>query len=310
MKYTLLLLLCILSIHGFSKKVSIEKAKKIAENWGVMKMNRLKGDLDTNKKLHFVSNTDTSLYVFNFKNEGFVIVSADDHTYPILAYSTNTQIDLDHISPDLHDWLWYYADMIKFNEKEPLEKAIKDKWLEIDQNITLKSIQTTVPSLFETNNSNRWAYWRPYFNQAPQAQSQFYEAYNACVPGSIARIMKYFKYPLIGTGTGSGYNNDSYFTQNINCYFDYDLMPFRLTYCGNGTNNCNDGSFNIIPGTTQAQLDEVGKIQYTAGLAVEMNWIGMGDDSTTSTGTYGNTYDWVTDMADHFYYTPPTSSDY
>lgn len=310
MKILILFLLCILSIQGFSEKVSKEKAKKIAENWGAMKMNRSKGDIDMDEKLHFISNNDTSLFVFNFKNGGFIIVPADDHTCPILGYSTKNQIDMDNIKPDLRDWLGYYSDMVKFDAKETPNKEIKDKWLEIDEGITLKSIQMTVPSLFETTNSSRWAGWRPYFNQAPQAQPQFVEGTNGCVPGGISVIMKYFEYPLIGTGTGSGHNNNNYFTQNINSFFNYDLMPFRLTYCGNGTNNCNDGSFDIIPGTTQAQLDEVGKIQYTAGLAVGMWWIGMGDDITTTTGTYGNTNNWAIAMADHFYYTPPTNSDY
>lgn len=310
MRSILFLLLNILSMFGFAEKVSVEKAKKIAENWGGMRMGRLKGDLDTEKKCHFVNIKDTSLYIFNFKNEGFVIVPTDDNTCPILAYSINNYIDLNQISPMLHDWLMYYTDMVEFNKKNAQDKKIKDKWHEIEGGISLKSVQTSIPSLFETTNSSRWAYWRPYFNQAPQAQPQFYEGYNSCVPGGIARIMKYFKYPLIGTGVGSGYNNGSYFIQNINCFFNYEQMPFRLTYCGNGQNNCNDGSFDIIPGISQAQIDEVGKIQYMAGLAVGMNWLGMGDPNYIGTGTYGTTRDWVNGMAEHFYYTLPNNSDY
>jgi hypothetical protein len=313
MKFTLLLLFCFISIQVFSKKVSEEKAKKIAENWSVMKMSKSKGDIDIDKKIHFISNNDTSLYVFNFKNGGFVIVPTDDNTYPVMAYSNDNQIDLDHIELILRDWLYYYADMIKFNKKEPKEKNIKNNWEKIEACISLKSTQTTVPSLFESTQSSRWAYWRPYFNQAPQAQSQYYEGYNSCVPGSIARIMKYYKYPLIGTGIGSGYNNGSYFTQNINSFFNYDQMPFRLTYCGNGQNNCNDGSFNLIPGVTQAQIDEVGKLQYNAGLAAGMEWLGIGDTAKAiapPTGITGSTTNWISAMANHFYYATPTSSDY
>jgi hypothetical protein len=308
MKYTLVLLLCILSMQVFSEKVSKERAKRIAENWGIMKLNLAKGDIDTDKKLHFTCDPDTSLYVFNFVIGGFVIVPADDNTFPVLAYSYDNQINMDSNNPILRDWLAYYSDMIKFNSKEKPVQKIKNKWLEIDEGISLKSIQTTVPSLFETAQSSRWAYWKPYFNQAPPAQTQFNEGNNGCVPIAVSQIMKYFKYPLIGTGTGSGYNNNTYFTQQINSFFDYDLMPFRLTYCGNGTNNCNEGSFNIIPGVTQANLDEVGKIQYNAGLAVQMWWLGMGNPPNP--GTYGSTNNWVSEMADHFYYTPPTSSDY
>lgn len=118
MKILIFLLLCILSEQVFSEKVSKEKAQRIAENWGAMKMNRSKDDIDTDKKLHFVSNADTSLYVFNFKNGGFVIVPADDHTNPILGYATDNQIDMDNIKPDLRDWLRYYADMVRFNKKK------------------------------------------------------------------------------------------------------------------------------------------------------------------------------------------------
>ena len=309
MKYLIFLLLFSITVQGFPEKVSKGKAKKVAENWGAMSMNLSKDDIE--KELCFISKDDTSLFVFNFKNGGYVIVPADDNTYPILGYSSDNQIDLDHINPMFRDWLGYYADMIRFNKEEPKEKEIKNKWEEIEACISLKSAQTTVLSLFETTNASRWAYWRPYFNQAPQAQPQYYEGYNSCVPGSVARIMKYYKYPLIGTGVGSGYNNRSYFTQNINSFFDYDKMPFRLTYCGNGQNNCNDGSFDLIPGVTPAQIDEVGKLQFNAGLAVGMQWLGMGaGNDTLYTGTTGSTSDWVTGMANHFYYTPPTSSDY
>jgi hypothetical protein len=308
MKYILLFMICLFSIQVFPEKVTKERAKKIAENWGIMKMKHSKEEIDTDKKLHFVSNADTSLYVFNFKTGGFVIVPTDDNTCPILGYSADNQVNLNNVRPILKDWLAYYSDMVEYNKKTPLDKKNKGKWQEIEDCALLKSAQASVPSLFETAQSSRWAYWRPYHNQSPPAQSQYDEGYNSCVPNGVSQIMKYFKYPLIGTGTGSGYNNNNYFTEPINCFFNYDLMPFRLTYCGNGTNNCNDSSFNTIPGTTQAQIDEVGKIQYTAGLAVEMHWIGMGNPPYT--GTYYLTDTWVTGMADHFYYTPPTSSDY
>jgi hypothetical protein len=274
-----------------------------------MKMNKAQEDIDIDAIHYLAKDTDTSIYIFNFKNNGFVIIPSDDHSFPVLAYSMNNSINLNNINTQLKDWLMYYSYMVEFNKKERQKQQIKNEWVLVDNGVMTKSIQTTVPSLFETNNSSRWAGWRPYYNQAPQAQPSYYEGTNGCVPGAISQVMKYFEYPIIGTGIGSGYNNGAYFTQKINCYFDYRQMPFRLTYCAGGTNNCNDSSFDIIPGITQAQIDEVGKIQYTTGLAVGMRWIGMGD-STTYTGTTGDTEDWVTEMANHFYYSSPTASDF
>lgn len=151
MKYIFILIICIISVQGFPKQVSKEKAKKIAENWGYLKMQRIEGDIK--KEYEFVDKYDTCLYIFNFNNGGFVIVSADDHTRPVLGYSTDNQIDFDRLNPMLHDWLSYYADMIKFNKKEPQDKKIKDNWIEIEEGISLKSNQATVSSIFETNNS-------------------------------------------------------------------------------------------------------------------------------------------------------------
>lgn len=309
MKYLLVILICAVSFQAFSEKVTTTKAEKIAKNWGSMYLGKSKTDIVKEKSCYFKYDNDTSLHIFNFNDTGFIIVSSDDRTYPVLAYSADNNIDLSYISPQLNDWLKYYSEMIKFNKKEKQDINIKNKWEQIESGVITKSVQTTVPSLFETAQSSRWAAWRPYFNQAPTAQSQYYEGYNGCVPLAVSQIMKYFKYPLIGTGSGTGWNNGSYFTQNINSFFDYSMMPFRLTYCGNGTNNCNDGSFNIIPGVTQPQIDEVGKIQYNAGLAVGMRWIGMGN-SNTYTGTTGDPEDWILGMANHFYYSSPTSSDY
>lgn len=305
-----MIIICSVSLQATCKKISKIKAKKIAKNWSTMCMGMSRTYNAIEKSFYYKYDTDTSIFIFNFNNNGFIIVSADDHTYPVLAYSVDNNIDINYISPQLNDWLKYYSEMIEYNKNKKQDIKIKNKWEQIENGTITKSGQASISSLFETKQSSRWAGWRPYFNQAPQAQSQYYEGHNGCVPLAISQIMKYFEYPLIGTGTGNGRNNGVYFTQNINCFFDYSQMPFRLTYCGNGTNNCNDGSFDIIPGITQLQIDEVGKIQYNAGLAVGMYWIGMGNDGTTTTGTFGNSQDWVLGMANHFYYTSPTSSDY
>lgn len=157
MKYTLLIILCVLSIKGFTEKVSIEKAKKIAENWGVIKMNRLKGDIDTDKKLHFVINADTSLYVFNFINRGFVIVPSDDNSSPILGYSTDNHIDIDIIKPDLHDWVTAMANHFYYTTP-----TSSDHWNEFEissntsgfKNGLRSSLNNGYPILFRYDSSS------------------------------------------------------------------------------------------------------------------------------------------------------------
>ena len=53
-------------------------------------------------------------YVFDTDdNQGFVIVSGDDRTEPILGYSTNGAFDEDNMPDNLKAWLQGYADQIE-----------------------------------------------------------------------------------------------------------------------------------------------------------------------------------------------------
>lgn len=289
----------------FANKVPKERAKIVAENWGKNKMG--KNSKAKIEQLNFIQGKDTSLYVFNFGDEGFVLISSDDNTYPVLAYSKTGNFDLANLSPEIETWLRYYAEMIKDEKKTEQTSSVKEKWEEVESGTFLKSTMTTVPSLFESSGSSRWASWRPYFNQAPAAQTQFPEGYNGCVPIALSQVMKYYEYPLIGTGSNSYDWNSTTISENFNHIFNYDIMPFRLTYCGRNAYNCLDTlqGWANIPGITQQQIDEVGKLQYLAGVSVNMEWLGNRTPPASS-GTDSDVNSWVQSFVEHFYY----SNDY
>jgi hypothetical protein len=285
-----------------ANKVSKDRAKTIATNWGKIKMEKNpKEGLD---KRYIFNENDTLMYVFNFGDDGFVIVPADDNTYPVLAYSKTGKFDFDNISTELRSWLNYYAEMITFEKKIEKSAKVKEKWEEIENGVRLKSVAATVPSLFESSGSSRWAYWRPYFNQAPAAQSQFYEGWGGCAPMVLSQIMKYHEFPLIGTGSKTYSYDGITISENFNYIFNYDLMPFRLTYCGRNAYNCTDSlqGWGTLPGITQQQIDEVGMLQYLAGVSVEMRWLGNRDTSTSIHGTVGTTNKFAQSLVDYFHY--------
>ena len=54
-------------------------------------------------------------YVFNAGNDGgYVIVSGDDRTEPILGYVDHGTFDPDDIPENMRSWLQLYADQIKY----------------------------------------------------------------------------------------------------------------------------------------------------------------------------------------------------
>lgn len=306
----ILLLICfaLFCLTVFADKVPKERAKIVAENWGKNKMG--KNSKAKIEQFNFIQGKDTSLYVFNFDDNGFVLVPSEDNTYPILAYSKTGNFDLTNLSPEMETWLRYYAEMIKTEKKIERTSIIKEKWEEVESGTFLKSTMTTVPSLFESTSSSRWASWNPYFSKAPTAQTIYHKGHNGCVPLAMSQIMNYFAFPPLGDGSnsytisGTSLGSTISFTisESFNKFLNYDLMPFRLTYCGNGQTNCNEGSFSNIPGITQQEIDAVGELQYLAGVSVGTLWLGMRDTANNTTGTYGAPDEWTDEMVNHFYY--------
>ena len=93
MKKTLLFLLAFLPICLFAENVSLEQARKIAEDFLQRRLSRsssvsLRMVYDGETQNSRSMGTPPALYVFdNTHQPGFVIVSGDDAAYPVLGYS-------------------------------------------------------------------------------------------------------------------------------------------------------------------------------------------------------------------------------
>ncbi len=305
MKSIIIFIILISALHLNAQKAEKNMARQVANNWAANKMGLPNNIIGEQHEL--THKADTTLFVFNLADNGFVIVSADKNTNPVLAYSNTGYLDMENIPIEFQSWLDYYTEMVLYNRNMKSNKKTIDKWDDIIEGSSLKSLQTNVPSLFESTSSSRWAAWDPYFNQAPETTSpQFSRGHWGCVPGRLSELMKYHKHPRIGIGSNTYTYDGITISESFNRIFEYEEMPYRLTYCGNGHPTCNDGSFNIIPGVTQKNIDQVGWLQYLAGVSVGMRWLGLRGDPETIPGhlkgTTGNTGNWAEKLATHFGY--------
>ena len=77
------------------------------------------------------NNDDAYYYVFNSGNDGgYVIVSGDDRTEPILGYVDHGSFDPDNIPDNMRSWLQGYADQIKYiidNDIQPNSPLLKKR---------------------------------------------------------------------------------------------------------------------------------------------------------------------------------------
>ncbi|MDT0677295.1 Spi family protease inhibitor [Autumnicola musiva] len=91
--------------------IDLEHAKEISKNF--YKSDGKKSSNFINKKIeeHLVVNPDgknPTSYIMNYEGGGFIIVSADDRTIPILAYSEKNKFPFnrnDTLPANLLNWL-------------------------------------------------------------------------------------------------------------------------------------------------------------------------------------------------------------
>ena len=76
---------------------------------------------------------DKCLYIFNLDTTGFVIVSADDRSYPILGYSMNGGFDIEKAPTNMLAWLRECASTIRegINANSPENKYTLKLWTEL-----------------------------------------------------------------------------------------------------------------------------------------------------------------------------------
>ena len=135
---------------------------------------------------------DTYYYVFNAGgDDGYVIVSGDDRTEPILGYVEEGSFDPDNIPENMRSWLQSYADQIKYiidNDLKPESPAIKKR-------NRVRATKHSVPELLTT----RWNQGHPYNLTCPKYYkkedgTQHYPA-SGCTATAMAQVMYFYRFP-------------------------------------------------------------------------------------------------------------------
>ena len=206
------------------------------------------------------------LYVFKMaKNEGFVIVSNDDRTEPILGYSDSGNFDPDNMPDNMRAWLQGYADQIAWlNEHGDEAGAVA----------TLPTLTgTPVKHPIEPLISTRWNQDTPYNDLAPEYTAGEKSA-TGCVATAMAQVMNYHKWPETQTSALSGYNKDY---SGATCVA-VDAVPAT-------TFDWNNMIDDYRSGYTAAQGTAVATLMRYCGQSVKMNY---GASSGANTGDVAN----------------------
>ncbi len=134
-------------------------------------------------------------YVFNVGNDdGFVIMSGDDRTMPVLGYADKGSFDLRRLPDNMKAWLQGYGEQLDALRKMDDAQARSLLAAAADRPHTTR--HSIAPMI-----TTKWDQARPYWNECPEfvdevdgeQVSEF--AYTGCVATAMSQIMFFHKYP-------------------------------------------------------------------------------------------------------------------
>jgi hypothetical protein len=256
-------------------------AKKVAENFYWEKAPVSKSVLSKGITLSRVMSERkdgaTVYYIYNISGDnGFIIISGDDRTKPVIGYSFEDNIDLtENAPPGFLDWMDARAEEIKGLKSSLRATSFSrdeqwDKYLKMDNSSKLKTASKST-SLITLSNvspllSSNWNQGCGYNADCPSDVSgPCGHVWAGCVATAMAQVMKYHNYPATGSGSNS-------WTSPTYGLISADFGATTYDWAG-------------MPVPNGAYDADVEKLMFHCGVSVNMNYRPTGSGSYVSTAT-------------------------
>lgn len=263
-------------------------AIKAAQNWlkgapsgavnpaSVEQISRLdRGSFKSCASAYDKNDTDFPLiYLINFSDGSFVLMSADDNSLPVLGYSAEPFSGSQFIHPSVLEWVGLYEAQISEIIQSGLEiPENQQQWRELRSGVVDPEYRQnrSVQPLLSINWDQGW----PYNELCPvDPQGPGGHVWAGCVATAMGMVMKYWNHPITGVGNNSYYAS-GYGYQSANfgaTTYLWDDMP-------NSVGNSN------IP---------VATLLYHCGVAVDMGYSPNGSGAQSAAA--------ATALVEHFRY--------
>ncbi len=262
--FTFVAILIMLSLTAMAKHVDIETAKSVAVTFWENNVLKSKINRSGYEFYDITAQTEfTNIYIFN-TNEGFVIVSADDVAKPILGYSQQGSFDNENIPEKAKKWLRNYNDEIQHAIDNNIEagEETREAWNKLRNGIGLTPKSTRSVSQLLTTTWNQ----SPYYNElCPFDEEGGDRSVTGCSATAMAQVMKYWNWPIQGTGSHSYSSEYGTLSANFgNTTYDWDNMPNALTEESSST-----------------EINAVATLMYHCGVSIEMSYSASGSGAYT-----------------------------
>ncbi|MBI4648030.1 MAG: Spi family protease inhibitor [Bacteroidia bacterium] len=107
-----------------AKPVSEKDAQLIATNYYKHYVSSAVTDYSVERVIENKYEGLTTYFVFTFKADGFVMVSADDAATPVLGYSLENDFAENNLPPNIEEWYNSYDEQIKYIVDNKLDNLL------------------------------------------------------------------------------------------------------------------------------------------------------------------------------------------
>ena len=251
-------LLLSIGLYAFGQNVEREEAENVAKSFLSMRNPKMqKSSLSVSECFTTYNEQGEALcHILNFENGGFVIVSGDKRTEPVLAYSTTNNYVVDN-SRNPASAFWIENNYIKpINDLKKEAVAAKSEILQKWEDITSEKRHKTYAPKVEPLVTAKWnqdMYYNALCPDEKGAPNGYdYHVPNGCVAVAVAQIMYYHRYPRQGSSESS-YNSDNY-------------GRLRANY---GATNYN---YEAMADEASGYSDAIARLIFHIGVSVEMGY--------------------------------------
>lgn len=253
---TLVLLAC--NTMMIAKPVDATRAQRLGQSYIEQRMAKNNVTLD----LAYTFQADNGIataYVFNFDN-GFVIVSADDCYHPILGYSERGSFNYNQAPDGLRFMMGEVSREIAHCITEDIATTsdIASQWKNLEASGSLSN-QKNIP-LVGPLVQTKWNQNAPYDMYVPTGCP------TGCVATAMAQLMKYWEWPVTGTGEHSYVWNGQTLSANFG----------ETTY--DWANMLNSYTIGTI---TQENKEAVAVLMLHCGIAMDMGYAPDGSGASS-----------------------------
>ena len=221
---------------------------------------------------------------------GFVVVSADDCTRPVLAYSLTGRLgDLAAMPGHVRVWLDGYRREIA--SLRAAGAVPSDEVQALWDNPMPKNGRDPVEPLLTTT----WNQAPRYNAMCPYDNNDSAYCVTGCTATATAQVMKYWNHPEVGWGSHA-YHHNTYGTLNA-CF---DTTHYRWNLMPNALNSLSDS----------VEIMAVAELMYHVGVAVNMNSSPTASGAAVNSHGYANYPSAETALKTYFKYSPLLHSIY